>query len=123
MGIVLPPGDPGIRSDALAARLSAILGHDVGDEPPITGKQMKAMRRADVTRRLGDIRGIPTLVVNGDCDVLAPPELGKAIAAGIPGARYIEIAGAAHSFPVLEPERCAALLLDHMARAEGSGRS
>jgi pimeloyl-ACP methyl ester carboxylesterase len=122
MEIVLPPGDPGIRSEAMASKLSAILGHDVGDEPPITSQQMKAMRHADVTPRLGEIRGIPTLVVSGDCDTLAPPNLGKAIAKGIPGAKYIEIAGAGHSFPVLEPHRCADLMLEHMARVEGAGQ-
>jgi pimeloyl-ACP methyl ester carboxylesterase len=123
MAIVLPPGDPRISSEDVAARLSAILGHDVGDAPPIMDQQMKAMRQADVTPRLGEIRGIPTLVVNGDRDMIAPPELGKAIAARIPDARYIEIPGAAHSFPVLEPERCAGLMMEHIARAEGSGQA
>lgn len=120
--IVLPPGDPRVRSEEMASRLSAILGHDVGDAPPIMAEQMKAMRHADVTPRLGEIRGIPTLVVNGDRDVIAPPELGKAIAARIPQALYTEIAGAAHSLPVLEPERCAGLMLEHIAGVEGTRR-
>ena len=120
--IVLPPGDPRARSDAMASRLSAILGHDVGDAPPIMAEQVKAMRQADLTPRLGEIHGIPTLVVNGDRDVIAPPELGKAIASRIAEARYIEIAGAAHSFPVLEPERCAALLTEHIALTERTAR-
>ncbi len=123
MEVVLPAGDPGIRSAEVASRLSAILGHDIGDEPPITREQMKAMRHADVLPRLGEIRGIPTLVVSGDSDIIAPPELGKAIAAGIPGARYVGIEGAAHSFPVLEPERCAALLIEHITQAESTRQS
>jgi pimeloyl-ACP methyl ester carboxylesterase len=64
---------------------------------------------------LGELAGIPTLVISGDRDIIARPSSGRAIAAGIPGARYIEIAGASHAFPILEPERCAALILEHLA--------
>lgn len=38
----------------------------------------------------------PTLVIVGSDDESTPPDLGRAVAAGIPGARVVEIAGAAH---------------------------
>jgi pimeloyl-ACP methyl ester carboxylesterase len=116
MELVLPPGEG--YPDDVAERLSTILGHDIADMPPIAGLQLAAMREADLTRRLGELSGIPALVLSAEKDLIARPSSGRAIAAGIPGARYIEIQGASHSFPILEPERCAALLLEHLADAE-----
>jgi pimeloyl-ACP methyl ester carboxylesterase len=118
LDLVLPPGWPRAEEARLAERLSAILGHDVADLPAVTAAQMKAMKAHDVTGRLGELAGIPTLVVSAEKDPIARPAAGRAMAAGIPGARYIEAAGASHSFPVLEAERCGALLLEHLASAE-----
>lgn|SRR6185312_2266079 len=112
--LVLPKGHPELHSAAMSQRLSSIVGHDIADAPPITEEQVGVMRRADLTQRLSELAGIPTLVVNGEKDRLARPELGRALAAGIPGARYVEIAGAGHSLPVIDPERCAALVLSHL---------
>jgi pimeloyl-ACP methyl ester carboxylesterase len=116
--LVVPPDKRQGHSEDLAQRISKILGHDIGDLPAITDRQMAAMRKHDVTTRLGELAGIPTLVVSAEKDLIAPPSSGRVIAAGIPGARYIEIAGASHSFPILEPERCGALTLAHLAEAE-----
>ena len=66
--------------------------------------------------------GIPTLVISSEFDLIAPPSSGKAIAAGIPGARYVEIENASHAFPILQPERCAALIEEHLAAAERKGQ-
>jgi pimeloyl-ACP methyl ester carboxylesterase len=118
MELVLPPHHPELHSPTMAERLSAILGHDIADAPPITSQQLKAMRTTDLTARLHELAGIPTLVVNGDRDIIAPPKLGRVLADGIPGAQYVQVPGAAHSFPVVEPERCAKLLLGHLAKAE-----
>jgi pimeloyl-ACP methyl ester carboxylesterase len=116
--LVLPEDHPELHSAAMAQRLSGIVGHDIADAPPITREQVSVMRGADLTARLSELAGIPTLVVNGEKDRLARPELGRALAAGIPGARYVEIAGAGHSLPVIDPEVCAALILSHL---EGRG--
>jgi pimeloyl-ACP methyl ester carboxylesterase len=116
--LVLPEDHPELHSAAMAQRLSGIVGHDIADAPPITGEQVSVMRRADLTHQLSGLAGIPTLVVNGDKDRLARPELGRELAAGIPGARYMEIAGAGHSLPVIDPELCAALILEHLAEQE-----
>src|SRR5260370_22694085 len=42
---------------------------------------------------------LPTLVVHGADDPLVPPENGKRAAAALPGARYLECAGAGHNLP------------------------
>jgi pimeloyl-[acyl-carrier protein] methyl ester esterase len=46
-----------------------------------------------------DVRRIaqPTLVIAGGRDTLTPPDAGRWLAAAVPGARYVEIAGAAHA--------------------------
>jgi len=116
MELVLPPGQG--YPDELAQRLSGILGHDIADLPPISNRQLAAMGRHDVTRRLGELSGIPTLVISAENDPIARPSSGKAIATGIAGAKYIEVPGASHSFPILEPERCGDLVLEHLAGAE-----
>ncbi len=122
MELVVPRGHPDLESPALAGRLSAIVGHDIADMPRITGQQLRAMRKADVSPKLGELAGIPSLVINGEHDRIARPELGRAVAAGIPHARYIEIPRAAHAFPVLDPQRCAELLLEHLSVAEDALR-
>lgn len=120
MELVLPPGQG--YPDDVADRLSGILGHDIADLPPISNEQLAAMGRHDVTRRLGELSGIPTLVISADKDPIARPSSGRSIAAGIAGAKYIEIPGASHSFPILEPARCGNLMLEHLAAAEHKQR-
>jgi pimeloyl-ACP methyl ester carboxylesterase len=118
MELVLAPGEGKAKVRGLAERMARVLGHDVADLPSISNQQLSAMRAADVTGRLAELSGIPTLVISGEKDMIARPSLGRAIASGIPGARYLEIAGASHAFPILEAERCAALIMEHLAGAE-----
>ncbi len=49
----------------------------------------------DLREDLGRIT-VPTLVVSGAEDSACPPEVGRALAAGIPGAEFVEVADAAH---------------------------
>jgi pimeloyl-ACP methyl ester carboxylesterase len=72
--------------------------------------------------RLHELSGIPTLVVSGVHDPIAPPRLGRAIADGIAGARFVEFAQAGHALPIQCAEEVNALLLDHLARATPSIR-
>jgi len=118
MELVLPPSQMRRSNEDLAERLSTVFGHDIADLSPVYNQQLAAMREHDVTSRLGELSGIPTLVVSAEKDPIARPTSGRAIAAGISGSRYIEIPGASHAFPILEAQRCGALLLDHLANAE-----
>ena len=114
--LVVPPGEE--STEEVAALMTRVLGHDVGDLPDISNQQLAAMSRHDVTSRLGELSGIPTLVISGEKDPIARPSSGRAIAAGIPGAQYVEFKGASHSLPILQAERCAAVTLEHLAVAE-----
>jgi pimeloyl-ACP methyl ester carboxylesterase len=100
-------------TDALAAELAPLFGHDLADQPPVTMKQFGAMKRYDATTRLKELAGLPTLVVSAAEDPIAPPAAGRGIAAGIPGARYVEIPDASHGVPIHQAGRVNALLIEH----------
>lgn len=104
--------------DMLAGQLAPLFGHDLADQPAVTGKQLGAMRAYDATPHLGRLAGIPALVVSAVHDRIAPPRLGREIAAGIPGSRYVEIPAASHGAPIQCAHQVNALLLEHLAVAE-----
>jgi pimeloyl-ACP methyl ester carboxylesterase len=116
--LVVPPaalaeGDPA----ALAARLGEVFGRDLADTPPVVSAQMAAMNAFDARARLGELAGLPTLVVSAAHDPIARPELGRALAAAIPGARYVEIEDDSHAVIVRQPARVNALLAAHFEAA------
>jgi len=118
--LVLPPGGlAGIDADALAARLADLFGHDLAEQPPVALEQLRAMRMADVSPRLGDLANVPTLVISAAHDPIAPPALGRAIADGVPGARYVEVADTSHGMPITHTDRVNSLLGGHLAPREG----
>lgn len=113
--IVMPPqafaaADP----ERLAEDLAPLFGHDIAEQPPIVSPQLAALRAYDATPRLGELAGVPTLVVSAVHDPIAPPRSGRVLAGGIPGARYVEIPDASHGVPILSAGRINALLLDHL---------
>jgi 3-oxoadipate enol-lactonase len=56
--------------------------------------------RDDVTSRLGEIKGIPTLVIVGADDAATPPDQAQALADGIEGAELVMIPDAGHHSPI-----------------------
>ena len=83
-------------------------------------KQLAALRAFNATGRLQDLSGQPTLVVSPAHDPIAPPQFGRALAAGIPGARYEELADASHGMTIQHPERVNELLRAHITAAEAA---
>jgi 3-oxoadipate enol-lactonase len=63
--------------------------------------QLDARARHDVYDRLPSV-GVPTLVIGGRFDALAPPENSAAIAAAVPGAR-LELCDGGHLFMLQDP--------------------
>jgi pimeloyl-ACP methyl ester carboxylesterase len=119
--LVLPAGSRRVeRAEADASELAPLFGHDLADQPPIVMAQLRAMTGYDATPRLAALDGLPTLVVSAEEDRIAPPALGRAIAAGISGATYRELAGAAHGMPIHRAAEVNGLLRDHFSRAEAS---
>jgi len=105
------------NKDALAERLQPLFGHDLGDTPSIAMPQLKALRNFDAGGRLKEFRGIPTLVVSAEHDIIFPPACGIALAAGINGAKYVEIPSAAHGVTIQCYETVNRLLHEHFNSA------
>jgi pimeloyl-ACP methyl ester carboxylesterase len=81
-------------------------------KPETVEADLSAMRdRPDSTGFLHEI-SIPTLVVVGERDALTPPADSEAIAAAIPGARLVTIAGAGHLTPMERPKAVAGALAE-----------
>jgi pimeloyl-ACP methyl ester carboxylesterase len=104
--------------DRLAAELAAVFGHDLADQPPIVLEQLAALRAYDATDRLGNISGIPTLVMSAAHDPIAPPRHGRALAAAIRGARFVEFDDASHGLPIQHATRVNEILARHLQQAE-----
>lgn len=75
-----------------------------------------AIERMDLLGVLATIAA-PTLVIAGADDNATPPEHGKRIADGIPGARFEVIDGAAHLASAERQEAVTSLLVDHIEEA------
>jgi pimeloyl-ACP methyl ester carboxylesterase len=71
--------------------------------------------RDDISGRLGRIEA-PTLVVTGEHDQPHPPEQGRADAARLPDAEFVELEDVGHTPPEEAPEETARLVLDWLAR-------
>jgi pimeloyl-ACP methyl ester carboxylesterase len=70
-----------------------------GINPPGVARQLAAIfASGDRSAALPKVR-VPMLVIHGTADPLVPVEGGRAIAAGVPGARLVEIEGMGHALP------------------------
>lgn len=113
--IVLSPAELAAADTiALAAELETIFGHDIAIQPRGTSRQIQAMRRYDATSRLGQLDGMRVLVGGARHDVIARPELVRALAAGIPGAQFVEF-DSGHGVPVTKADEVNRTLRTHLA--------
>jgi pimeloyl-ACP methyl ester carboxylesterase len=102
----------------LARDLGDLFGRHLADQPPIIQQQLRAMSRYSALPRLHELAGIPTLIASASHDPIAPPALGKDMAAHIDGARYVEFGEAGHALPIQLAREVNALLLEHLLAAE-----
>ena len=70
--------------------------------------------RTDLTGRLAAIR-TPTLLVWSDADPISPPAVAHELAAGIPDARMIMVAGGSHAFARERPDEVASIIRSHLS--------
>jgi pimeloyl-ACP methyl ester carboxylesterase len=71
--------------------------------------------RTDVTPQLKDIPH-PTLLVYGDADLIAPPEVGRLLQQNLPNARIEIIPGADHDLEIDHPDLIAAWIEAHLRK-------
>ncbi len=72
-----------------------------------------AIRDMELLAGLGTVTA-PTLVISGDADPSTPPEHGRRIAEGIPGARFEVVPDVAHLGNLEKPARFSELILAHL---------
>jgi pimeloyl-ACP methyl ester carboxylesterase len=56
----------------------------------------------------------PALVIHGDEDLIVPIENGRMLAARLPNARHVELAGRGHNIPLEDPEEFNRLVLEFL---------
>jgi pimeloyl-ACP methyl ester carboxylesterase len=88
----------------------------IRDQTPegVAGAQRGMAARAATTDVLAAIK-VPTLVVTGEEDAVTGPEVGRDLAAGIPGARFLLVEEAGHLVNLEQPEIVNEALLDFLA--------
>jgi 3-oxoadipate enol-lactonase len=74
----------------------------------------EAIAAMDLRPVIGRITA-PTLVIAGADDPATPPDLGRAIAAAVPGARFAPVANAAHLASHEQASTVNHLLLEHFS--------
>jgi pimeloyl-ACP methyl ester carboxylesterase len=104
----------------LAHDLKPFFGHDLADQPPIVMKQLRAMSKYDAGARLAELASIRTLVGSAAGDRIALPAYGRALAAAIPGSRFVEIPEAGHGVTIQRASVINALLSEHFGAGEGA---
>lgn len=97
--------DPDLR-----ARLREVL---VATPPDGYAAATEVVAHLDLRPDLGRIAA-PTLVVAGAEDRACPPPVGRALAAGIPGAGFAELPGAAHLGNLERPDAFTDLIRSHL---------
>src|SRR4029453_14884084 len=80
----------------------------------IAGAQRGMAARSATTDVLASIK-VPTLVVTGGEDAVPGPEVGRDLAAGIAGARFLLVEEAGHLVNLEQPEIVNEALLDFLA--------
>jgi pimeloyl-ACP methyl ester carboxylesterase len=89
-----------IDTDELATRVSALVGRDLAIQPQALMKQVQALSRHDTLKRLGELRGIPSLVMSAEHDPIALPNYGRMLAERIPGAQFELVSAASHGVTI-----------------------
>ena len=100
-------------------RLRDDLGRRIEDAtPPSTVyAQLVAIARHDTRARLGELAGLPTLVLHGAEDGLIPARRGRELAAGIPGAQLRSLPDCGHVLTTDDEASTAAAVLAHLEPA------
>jgi pimeloyl-ACP methyl ester carboxylesterase len=70
-------------------------------------------RSRDRTELLATVKA-PTLVIHGVEDPIIPVEHGKAVAAAVPGARFLAIDGMGHDLPPARADQVVRAIVDHV---------
>jgi pimeloyl-ACP methyl ester carboxylesterase len=101
---------PARREDVNLREVNRMMSREVGAQAFIR-QQTAIVGRVDSRPMLKDIR-CPTLVLVGEADALTPPDRAAEMAAGIPGARLVQVPECGHLSTLERPEAVTAALLE-----------
>jgi len=109
--------------DELAARVGALVGRDLADQPAVLMRQVRALSRHDTFNRLGELAAIPTLVMSAEEDPIALPRYGRALAQAISGARFELMPRASHGVTIQHPDEISQRLVQFVGSVEGRSKA
>jgi len=112
-----------VDRDQLCEGLKGLFGRDLADQPPIVMRQARAMSKFDVSSKLGQLSGVPTIVLSAEHDRIARPEYGRALAAAIPGAAFVALVGAGHAVTIQCAAQINEILLAHLQAPSATART
>lgn len=109
---------PDYRAQMSEADEAAIVELERGNRTTWAGmmRQGAATGGDELLGRLAEVR-TPTLVIHGDADVPVPLAQAQAVAAGIPGARFVVLPGVGHLPWVERPDAAIGAILSFLAEA------
>jgi pimeloyl-ACP methyl ester carboxylesterase len=81
--------------------------------------QLQAALAFNTEERVSQVKA-PTLVLTGDADTIVPPENSRNLAALIPHARLVLIAGGSHTFFIEQAEEFNAAIIEFIEEVEGA---
>lgn len=99
-----------VAADAAEAVKQAVVDMAVRVGPAVYVRQQRAIIARPDSRPLLPRIAVPTVVLVGEHDVLTPPEVAREIAAGVPHARLVEVAGSGHLSMLERPDAVTAAL-------------
>jgi pimeloyl-ACP methyl ester carboxylesterase len=114
-------GERLLADDAARERTLRGLVQTLRRVPPATiARQAEGLRAWSGTRgaAVGDL-SVPTLVLSAEEDLLTPD--GHAVAAAIPGAEHVAVAGCGHALAIDDADTAVKHLLAHLDRASRAG--
>lgn len=109
------------QDDAALRALIMAMAQDCSCEAA-TRQTEVALSRIDSRARLAGL-AMPALVLAGDQDAVAPPELQRELAAGLPDAQLVLIPAVGHFAPLEAPDACADAVLAWLARVDAARHS
>jgi pimeloyl-ACP methyl ester carboxylesterase len=110
---------PDYRARMDEADEAALVELERGNRTTWAGVMRQEVAAGDdrISSRLAEVR-TPALVLHGDADVAVPLEQAQALAAGIPGARFVVLPGVGHRPWMQRPDVANGAILSFLTEAE-----
>ncbi len=102
----------------LNAEIMPLVGRDLGDNPSIMMKQLRALGRHHALPRLGELKSTPTLVISAELDPIAGTQHGRQLHTAIPCSRFEILRGSSHGVVLTQANEVNSRLHEFIASVE-----